>query len=348
LIIKIALIASNRIAMGRLSTSVKEQIIVLTKAGHSQREVSSLLSVARTTIESVNKKFSTTGSVVNKLSSGRPAKISPSGVRVLSRIAVRNRRSSLSVLTGYYNHARKTSVSKWTVRRHLHKTGFHGRAAAKKIPLSSLVAANRYQWCRERIALDINYWKNIIFSDESRFGFNSDGRVWVWRRSNERFHHECTVARNRTSQTVMFWGCITYDGVGLLIKCSNKMNANEYLKVLDMAAINVTSSCSLVYMQDNAPIHRARIVTDWLESNDVDVLQWPPYSPDINPIENVWSHIKDAMNRMCPKPSTLAELETAVQAIWSSVSLDYLQSLYHSMPKRMKLCVKARGKPIGY
>jgi transposase len=86
------------------------------------------------------------------------------------------------------------------------------------------------------------------------------------------------------------------------------MNANEYLKVMDMAAINVASSCSLTYMQDNAPIHRARIVTDWLEANDVKVLPWPPYSPDINPIENVWSHIKDTLNRMCPKPTTLAEL----------------------------------------
>ena len=69
------------------------------------------------------------------------------------------------------------------------------------------------------------------------------------------------------------------------------MNAKEYINVMEQAAIcTATSSFGLTYMQDNAPIHRARIVKDWLESNNVKMLQWPPYSPEMNPIENVWSH----------------------------------------------------------
>ena len=59
--------------------------------------------------------------------------------------------------------------------------------------------------------------------------------------------------------------------------------------------------------------------------------------------------IKDSLNKMYPTPSTLAELETAVQTIWDGISLQYIQSLYQTaMLRRMKLCVKSKGNPIKY
>jgi transposase len=42
----------------------------------------------------------------------------------------------------------------------------------------------------------------------------------------------------------------------------------------------------MVFMQDNAPIHTAHIIKDWLEEMAIEVLEWPPYSPDLNPIEH--------------------------------------------------------------
>lgn len=50
-----------------------------------------------------------------------------------------------------------------------------------------------------------------------------------------------------------------------------------------------------VFMQDNAPIHRARTVMDWFEENNVEVMEWPPYSPDLNPIEHVWRKVKEGL-----------------------------------------------------
>lgn len=46
------------------------------------------------------------------------------------------------------------------------------------------------------------------------------------------------------------------------------------------------------YMDDNAPVHRARLVKDWIERSKILNPEWPPYSPDLNPIENLWAYLK--------------------------------------------------------
>ena len=61
-------------------------------------------------------------------------------------------------------------------------------------------------------------------------------------------------------------------------------STKSYIKVLEDQIPRIYEP-GLQFMQDNAPIHTAKIVAKWFKEN-VEVINWPPYSPDLNPIKH--------------------------------------------------------------
>ena len=296
------------------------------------------------------KKFSVTGTVNTSRRSGRPKKVSSTGERALRRMALSSRKKSCAQLRESFDVSKTSPVCSRTIRRILHRHEIFGRAAAKKLRLAPWTRTVRLQWCRLRRNLSIqDYWKKVIFSDEVRFGFRSDGRVWVWRRPGERFLPRCTIERNSSRKSIMYWGFIAWDGTGVLIRCSNRMTATEYCEKLEQGCIQLaTSEFGQIFMDDNAPIHRARLVKTWMEENGITSLTWPPYSPDLNPIEDSWGFMKKAINRSHHPPTSIEELDVAVQEIWNSTSATLIHRLYNSIPGRIRQCIKNRGFPTKY
>ena len=96
-------------------------------------------------------------------------------------------------------------------------------------------------------------------------------------------------------------------------------------------------------MQDNDPKHKAKSVIGWLEEQDFSVMNWPAQSPDINPIENVWSQVKQKLARFEDPPTSLAEVWERASHIFSQITADFCVTLYESMPRRMAAVIKAKG-----
>jgi transposase len=100
--------------------------------------------------------------------------------------------------------------------------------------------------------------------------------------------------------------------------------------------------------EDNASWHKAKLVTNWLVGQKVKTIRWPPQSPDLSLIENLWAQIKTRIGKIRHKTRILSDLEAALHEIWPQISPNSLLKLNESMPKRMDLCNNNKGGATKY
>jgi hypothetical protein len=150
----------------------------------------------------------------------------------------------------------------------------------------------------------------------------------------------------------MFWGCITYNGVGTIIPINGNMNSVKYIETLDnhlwpIVAKNFGNS-AWIFQEDKAHCHVSRQCNAWKADNNIPILPWPAQSPDINVIENVWRVLKIHIKRCVNYIKTKADLERVITEVWTSLPLYYIQNLYQSLFKRIKAVIKAKGNITKY
>jgi transposase len=100
-----------------------------------------------------------------------------------------------------------------------------------------------------------------------------------------------------------------------------------------------------------AAIHTAHIVRDYFESQNIEILEWPPHSPDINIIEHIWHYLKDEIYKLPAansKNNLWSNVELVMDQIWSSKTTAKINKLYDSLPQRMKAVIAAHGGNISY
>ena len=116
---------------------------------------------------------------------------------------------------------------------------------------------------------------------------------------------------------------------------------------MDMPTIMDANS---IFMYDNAPIHRARMVVQQRQDQALEIMVWLPYSPNLNPIEKFWFLLKEAMYKAYPELLTiqgngvLEALITAAQEAWDSIGENVLNKLSDTMPHRVQVVLDANGQ----
>ena len=148
----------------------------------------------------------------------------------------------------------------------------------------------------------------------------------------------------------MVCGGFSFSGHGPLwfMPPNTTINSKVYLRILqDKLKLHMRQRNCSVFQHDGAPCHKAKIVSSWLKQNKISVLDWPGSSPDLNPIENIWTYVKKKVNLR--RPSNLYEMKHAIMSVWClDITPDYCSKLVSSMPKRIKLVLKNKGRSIKY
>ena len=96
-------------------------------------------------------------------------------------------------------------------------------------------------------------------------------------------------------------------------------------------------------MQDGAPGHRAGETKEELQERGIVVLYWPPFSPDLNPIERVWHLMKNYLQDHFPEIMGYDQLRSAVKEAWDKVGAFEFKALVESMPERCQAVIDANS-----
>ncbi|GFW51958.1 transposable element Tc1 transposase [Trichonephila clavipes] len=103
-----------------------------------------------------------------------------------------------------------------------------------------------------------------------------------------------------------------------------------------------------IFQQDNARPHVSRIVQRFFVHHQIELLPWPARSPDLSPIENLWSMISQRWTQITPPDATPDQLWQRVEDAWSAVPQEHIQSLLESMPRRVAAMISNNGGYFGY
>jgi hypothetical protein len=102
-----------------------------------------------------------------------------------------------------------------------------------------------------------------------------------------------------------------------------------------------------VYLLDGAKPHTAGSTAEFMSLNGIRIIaDWPPSSPDLNPIENAWAWLKQQLYSQ--QYASLDEMWEAAQAIWASMPLSMCQNLMNSIATRKAVCIARDGGFTGY
>lgn len=190
----------------------------------------------------------------------------------------------------------------------------------------------------------------MIFSDEKKFNLDGpDGWNYYWRdlRQDPRIFSK----RNFGGGNVMCWAAFSSLGKLDIVFVNNKMNSNDYQQVLDanlVPFIRQFPGQNLIYQQDNASIHVSRSTMAWFTQKNIEVLDWPSCSPDLNPMENMWGILAKHVYANSRQFSTVADLKQVINTEWQSISAQTCKNLVDSMNNRIFQLIQRNGAHTDY
>ncbi|KAI5609841.1 interferon-induced protein 44-like [Silurus asotus] len=230
------------------------------------------------------------------------------------------------------------------------------RKAESRPPLNKTHKLKRQDWAKKYLKTDFS---KVLWTDKRRVSLDGpDGWARGWIGKGQRA--PVRLRRQQGGGGVLVWaGIIKDELVGpFRVEDGVKLNSQSYCQFLEDTFFkqwyrkkSASFKKNMIFMQDNAPSHTSKYSTAWLARKGIkeeNLMIWPPCSPDLNPIENLWSIIKCAIYKEGKQYTSLNSVWEAVVAAARNVDGEQIKTLTESMDGRLLSVLAKKGGYIGH
>lgn len=347
--------------------TLRNRAIGMIIGGMVQKDVAKSLEKPLRTIQRWWARYRRGEDLKHKAGAGRPTTVTREAKIVISKSLGKIRHSTRKIAIKLKQKGH--NISKSTVHRYLKEN--LGATAYKrpKVPkLTEKQRENRLKFCIERQNWDVEEWKRVLWSDESPFELfhpssaqndrvlstdsskvppreiiKNPPKVMVWAIMNHRALSELHFVLPKQMVNSQYY-------VEEILEKSYRIVVHRTRKTGDILTKKLLPDMSrAIFMQDGAPAHTANRTQEWCRNNMPAFWakgEWPGNSPDLNPIENLWSILLEKLNEM--KPSTnLKQLADSLKVAWKNINPSILENIVAGMPARITKCIQLNGGNIG-
>lgn len=226
---------------------------------------------------------------------------------------------------------KETTVSLKTIQIILKDSGYIYGMPPLRFPLSEEHKKRRYNYAIKHRLID---WTKVDFTDE----------VSIWRiKRQHRWYDKNDVYDNdlqfKHESKRNAWGMISYDTKKLFVFTDN-MNADIYVTILRNNYLPIYNDTNhMIY--DNDPKHTSNKAKKFLSDNKIKCIDFPPYSPDLNPIENIWGQLKHEYTTS--EVYKQMSFDDAIYKIWDSIDQQTIKNTIDKVKTNIELVIKNKG-----
>ena len=325
-------------------------IVAYADVSLTHTKIAKVMSIAQSTVSRIIKRVTTGHNLKNKTRTGRPKKLSKGDERFLLGLVESQPIVTAKILADTLK-LRGVNVSPETIRRTLVRHNLHARVVKKKPLLTAKHKQDRLEFAMNHKDKPIAFWKNILWSDESKFQLKSSKRrLFCYRNNKTTLYPKHIQPVVKHSPSVMVWGCFSYNGVGDLVFIGGKMTGQSYVDILKCHLHQSATKSGLrknyIFQQDNDPKHTSKVAKEYFEKIRKIPLKWPSCSPDLNPIEHLWDELDRSIDSN--QRNNVSQFKLAIIHAWDAIGKEKLKKLVESMPKRLKAVIESKGGHTKY